>query len=259
MIGAQPMMPGAPPTGMMQPAQPPMIPNPAFAQWAQQAQAWIAEKQRRQQEFQSACELIQGDAVKRYKIDIEADSTVAADEQAEKQARVEFLTAMTPFLGAVIPMAQANPILAPLVKELVLFAVRGYKVSRPVEDAFETALDALGKGPPQPTDGKHGNTKSPEEIKVEAETAKMKAQVEALDIQQDGKSAELKAQADQQKTAVAMAKVQSDQLLAQAKLAQDDAHHRDEQDFAARQMQGREALDQAKVNRIASKAADGLV
>src|SRR5215472_16365019 len=77
---------------------PGMVINPAFLQWRQMAAAWQQEQTSRQQQFLSACHVIRRDAATGYKIDIEADSTVAADEQAEKQARTEFLTSIMPML-----------------------------------------------------------------------------------------------------------------------------------------------------------------
>src|SRR6266550_5028817 len=98
------------PGPQMPPPQPQMMPNPAFMQWMQLKQMRDQEMARRQKQFMAACELIKTDAAKAYKIDIEADSTVAADEQAEKQSRTEFLTAFMPYISELAPMTQ-NPAL----------------------------------------------------------------------------------------------------------------------------------------------------
>ncbi len=140
--------PGGAPGGMGQP----MMPNPAFQQWQQQAQAWQQEQQQRQQKFLKACDFIKEDAHKRYNIDIEADSTIAADEDAEKAARTQFLQAITPFLQMAIPQMQANPAIAPLLGQLIMFTVRAFPVSRQLDDAFEDAIEHLEQmakqGPP---------------------------------------------------------------------------------------------------------------
>src|SRR6185437_11966829 len=138
MTGNVTPFPGGP--GGIPPQQPAMMVNPAFQQWLQMKQAWDAENQKRQQQFEQACAIIKADAAHSFKIDIEADSTVAADEQAEKASRVEFLEGITPFLEVVVPALMSNPALAPLAKELGMFAVRAYPASRSLEDAFETAF-----------------------------------------------------------------------------------------------------------------------
>lgn len=243
-------------------AVPPMVPNPAYAQWVQQAlMPWMAEKKKREGQFTAACELIKSDAAKRFKIDIEADSTVAADEQAEKQARTEFLTAITPFLETVLPQMASNPALAPLGKELVLFAVRGFRVSRQLEDAFETALDKLeqmsSQAPPQPQGGK--NTKSPMEIQAEAGIEHTKAQVQMAGVQQDAQEAAVKAQTAQQTNALKLAGLQLQEKTAADRLAQDQVQHEQSLALQAREMEGRERMDEARINRMAARNTQGLV
>lgn len=222
------------------PLQSQMTINPAFLQWKQAADAWMAEKQRRETEFREACELIKEDAATSYKIDIEADSTIAADEEAEKAARTEFLRAITPFLEAVLPQMQSNPALAPLGKELVMFAVRGFRVSRQLEDAFETALDQMMKMPPKPPEQK-GNVKSPMEIQAEAATAQTKAKV------------------DQAKVAADMVKTQTEATLKQQELQSEEQYHAADLALRQRELAGKEALQAARMTHMAARDAGGLV
>jgi hypothetical protein len=238
---------------MMGGMPPQMMPNPAYMQWQQMEQQWQAETQRRQQQFAKACDLIKGDASKRYKIDIEADSTVAADEKAEQASRTEFLTAITPFLGTVIPMAVQTPAIAPLAKEMIMFAVRGFRVSRQLEDAFESALDNLGKQPPpQPEQKGGGNTKSPMEIQAEAQTA-------AGEQQTDVQVAAAKSQTDQQKIAADLMKSQAQNQLQMHKIDTESQLKAAELQLKARELEGREALEQARLTRITARNAEGLV
>lgn len=126
----------------------------------QQYQGAVQENQQRERQFEAAIALIKEDALNNFRIDIEADSTIAVDEQAEKQARTEFLEQMVPLLEQVIPLSQGVPPIAALAKEIVLFAARSFKAGRPLEEALEQAFDAISKMPPNPKaqgmDGKHG-------------------------------------------------------------------------------------------------------
>src|SRR5262249_1042212 len=79
----------------------------ALAGWqqaARQAEAALASNRAKQQQFEVAVALIRQDGAHGFRIDIESDSTIAPDEQAEKQARVEFLQQMVPLLGQVVPL-----------------------------------------------------------------------------------------------------------------------------------------------------------
>jgi hypothetical protein len=236
--------PTPPQMGAPQGPPPGMMLNPAFMQWRQMQAAWQAEKQRREQEFTAACDLIKSDAAKRFKIDIEADSTVAADEQAEKQARTEFMTAMVPLLEGVLPQIQTNPALAPLIKELVMFSVRAFRVSRQLEESFETALDKMIRsagqgGPPGQEGGK--NTKSPMEIQAEAGEA------------------QLKAQTAREANAVKMTQISTDAAIEQAKLASQEQKNATELALRGREMEGREALENARIQHMAARDTRGLV
>ena len=247
--------PFPPQPGGMPPQQPAMTVNPAYLQWLQIKQAWEAENAKRQKQFLQACEIIKEDAVSSYKIDIEADSTVAADEQAEKLARTEFLKEITPFLEVVVPGLMGNPVLAPLAKELGMFAVRAFPAAKDLEDAFETAFDGLasqaGKAGPQQPPPK-GNTKSPMEIQAEAQTAQGQQQT-------DQQVAAARAQTDQQANMVKLMQIRSQEAIAAEKLEAEQLQHEQSLALQGRVAAGREALDQARISHIEARNTQGLV
>lgn len=163
---AQPM-PQRPPM----PGQPPQAPQPqpdpavvayqqAMAQWKQmaaQVQQVQAQNAELQKQFLAAVDMLKKDAAHDFKIDIEADSTIAVDEDADKKSRTEFLGAVIPLLEQVVPLAQGKPEMANLMKEIVMFGIRGFRVARTLEETFEKALDAIGQlQPPQPEGGDKG-------------------------------------------------------------------------------------------------------
>jgi hypothetical protein len=254
---------GGPPPGMMPPQQPPMQVNPAFLQWMQQKQQWDAETQRRQKQFTAACQLISEDAAQSFKIDIEADSTVAADEQEEKKSRTEFLQVMTPFLEAMIPIAQQNPPLLPLVTELVMFGVRAFPTSRQLEDAFETALQKLAQMPPAPPPQQGGKSKSPMEIQAEAQTAAGQQKVDmaetAAKAQSEQQSTAAKVQTDQQANAIKLQQIQAQMQIERERLAAEQDKSAAELAMRGREVEGRETMEQAKIQHMQSRELTGLV
>lgn len=94
-------------------------------------------------------ELLRDDISRTFRIDIETDSTIRPDEEEEKARRVEFLEASGAFMEKAMVAAQQMPTLAPLLGEMLLFAVRGFKVGRDLEDKFETALAQIAQQPAQ--------------------------------------------------------------------------------------------------------------
>lgn len=100
--------------------------------------------------LEAVMEMLRSDAIRRFRIDIETDSTIAVDDEAEKRARVEFLQAAGGFLGQAVQVAQAAPQFTPLLSQMLLFGVRGFRVGRSLESSFEDAMDAAAAAPAQP-------------------------------------------------------------------------------------------------------------
>lgn len=232
--------------------QVPMVPNPDYRQWQQMQQSWIQEAQKREQTFLEACEYIKKDATKRYNIDIEADSTIAPDQEAEKASRTQFLQAITPFMQAALPLAAANPAAAPLVKALIMFAVNGFSVSRQLQDEFENALDAMMNNPTPPPQGGKGDARPPEEVQAELAVKKGEQQ-------KDLQVAQLNAQAQQQENAIDLM-----ELYARVQGDRDKLNAQQQNDAARLALETRKALMQenlgaARLSHMAARDTQGLV
>lgn len=176
--------------------------------------------------------LLRNNALRRFRIDIEADSTVAGDESQEKQDRAALIESLTKLMETWGPIVTAQPIMAPLAAELMMFGVRAFRVGRSLETIIEETADkfmaAAGqpKPPPQP---------SPDElIKLKGTQAKVQAEIQTAQID-----------------------MQTARIDAQAKVAAATHEHiQGQQDHAATMMQGAQQAglaDQAARNDAASQ------
>jgi hypothetical protein len=164
---------------------------------------------------QAAIALLKDPLQRNFRIDIETDSTVALDENTEKQARIEFVTAIGQFLGSSMEIA-ATPMgaeLGPLLGEILLFAVRGFKVGTQLEGAIENAIERLNekaKNPPPPQP-------DPAMIKAQAdaEARKQEAQLDAQKMQQEG---QLAAQNHQMEAQARQEEIRADQISRQGEM-----------------------------------------
>lgn len=95
-------------------------------------------------------ELLRDDPMRNFKIDIETDSTIATDYEAEKQSRIDFISNVTPFLQQMVPAIQAVPELADPLGEMLMFVIRGFKAGRQLEGTFEESLKKLKEQQAQP-------------------------------------------------------------------------------------------------------------
>jgi hypothetical protein len=256
------------------PGQPPQAPppNPALvayqqqlAQWQQlkqQVDAITAGNQQKQQEFDAAVALIKSDGAHGFKIDIEADSTIAPDEQAEQAGRTDLIAKLVPLLEQVIPLAQGQPALADLAKELVLFALRGFKVGRPLEEVVEKAFVAVSKMPPPPPKGGAGSgADTPAALALRKHEVDSRVQIDQGDQQieaQKVKQGDAKLALERQKLGMEAAETvmehQARESEGQAKHAMEQAHLGLEQ----RKADDALTIHRAREESIASRSAGRL-
>lgn len=137
--------------------------------------------------------LLRDGAMRRFRIDIEVDSTIAGDESQERQDRTMFIEATTKFVQAWGPIVAGNGAMAQLAGELLLFGTRAFRVGRALEEVIEETVDKLEqqaaqpKPPPQP---------SPDEmVKLEGTKAKVGAEVQKSNA--SIQETQVKAQGDQ--------------------------------------------------------------
>ena len=150
-------------------------------------------------------QLLRDDRMRGFLIDIETDSTIQPDEDAEKQRRTEFITATGGFLQQASEMMAGAPALAPMVSEMLLFGVRGFRVGRQMEDVIESTLKNVAQELQQ--------RQQQPDPKVQAE--QMKAQALQAKTQADMQAAQEKHQLELQKIQV---QAQADMQMMQAEI-----------------------------------------
>ena len=219
----------------------------AWEAQARQVQAVVASNRAKQQQFDAAVALLRQDGAHGFRIDIETDSTIAPDEQAEKQARVEFLAQMVPLLEQVVPLAIGNPALAAVCREVALFAARGFRVARPLEEALEGAFDALARMPPATASPASGDGK-----------AAPGAAADAADVAVKAHAVDARAQVERERNAIAAARLAGDQQLDAMKLAVQSAGERARLALAAEKLEAEKTLRGAEIGAIAAREAQGL-
>jgi len=193
--GQPPQQQGGPPPG------PP--PNPALQQAQQQLQQ-IQQKLEQIQENKQVLALLRDEKTRGYRIEIETDSTIEPDEQAEKKSRIEFTEITGKFLGEALPILQIMPQAAPLFQQALLFLVRGFRAGREMEDTIETVMGQISQAAQQPKP-------DPEMQKIEAQlkqSAEQHQQTMQQSAQQHQQTMEQKAAEGQMKMALEQEKAQ---------------------------------------------------
>ncbi|MBY3295766.1 hypothetical protein HFO10_07270 [Rhizobium laguerreae] len=133
-------------------------------------------------------QLLRNDSVRGFRIDIETDSTIEPDEDAEKQRRMEFVQMVGGFMQQAGAIAQQTPMLVPVMVETLLFAARGFRAGRQLENTLEQVGAQLSqsatapKPPPEPTPEQMINLKTAQ-VKAGAEEKKAQLSVAQAQIE----------------------------------------------------------------------------
>lgn len=184
--------------------------NLPTAEQKQQATAYAAHAQSQQQPVPKEVEsllkkpaleeveqFLRDDKARGVVIEVETDSTIQPDEDAEKQRRMEFVTSVGTLFQQAAPLVLQAPMLGPFVIEVMRFAAGGFRAGRPLEQALDdlgSQVEGMAEQAAQP--------KPPvEDPKVALEKAKLQMQ----------------AQTEQQKMAFDQQKHEQDMAFAREK------------------------------------------
>lgn len=115
---------------------------------------------------------LRNDISRKITISIETQSTILADEQADKDSRIEFISAFATFVKELLPLVGTGQFDLKTVKELLLFGVRGFPKSRTLETMIASLPEEMAT-PQQQED-------------VSVTVAKIRAEADAMIKKMDG-------------------------------------------------------------------------
>ena len=167
------------------------------AQQAQQAQEILKKPS-----WEQVMQLMRDDLQRGYRIDVESDSTIQADEAYDQRTMTELYKGIADFSSVMGPLVQQGMMPMDAVKQMLLSAVRKFKMGRQVEDALEEIPDKQ----PQQQDGA-------------AQQAQLDMQVKQAEAQMKMQEMQAKAQFEQQRMAMDMQKMQAEAANDQAEIA----------------------------------------
>lgn len=169
----QGMPPGQPPQAALQ--QQPQL-SPAIAE-AMKEPSW-----------EEVYALLQNETARCFRIDIETDSTIAGDEDQDKQDAIEFTKTVGAFMEQ---LGQAPPGMQPIMGQMLLFVVRRFSAGKGLEGQIETLVDEMSKAAKAPP-------KPPQPDPTKMAEIQAKGQMHRQSIQADQQNAQADRQAEMQ-------------------------------------------------------------
>lgn len=137
-------------------------------------------------------ELLRSDLSRMFRIDIETDSTIAAEQMQDQEAVVNLLDGVTRYVSAVGPVVQSGYMPAKAAVALLEDVVRRFKFGRKVEDALDEAQQQAEQAEQQ---GQGQERPDPEMQQVQAEIERKNAEMQA---EQQRRQAEMQAEQERQ-------------------------------------------------------------
>jgi hypothetical protein len=184
---------------------------------AQQMQTMMMQAQSKLQKMQEEPTIDQvlkflGDnRAKSFVLDIETDSTIMADENAEKQRRTEFIGVLGQLLPQLSTMIQNEPKTAPFCGEILKFATAPFRSGRSLDGAIDELIEQMKAKGDQPPGDDPVTAKGKLDMQLEQMKQKTIADKNSMD-------AKLKASELLQKDQHKKWELENERLIAQAQL-----------------------------------------
>lgn len=133
------------------------------------------EFQQFQEMTQQVFALVRKEKLRCAQLEVETDSTILPDEEKERKDRMDFLGAIGAFLQQAGPMALQYPDMRGLLGGIMMFTIRTFPASRPLEKQFEEFVQKLQQQPPMPPPGQEGGKDGEAAAQASLQTAQIKA------------------------------------------------------------------------------------
>ena len=124
---------------------------------------------------EAAVDILKSDWGRMYRVQIFADTLSIPDYNAERQGRIEFISATGQFVSQVMPLIQAEPGAAPFLMEILQWGIASFRSAQSIEGVFSKALLQLANSAKQPKQ----QQPDPAALKAQADIAATQARTEA--------------------------------------------------------------------------------
>jgi hypothetical protein len=155
------------------------------AQKSQEAAVQTINQLREKPTIEQVLRFLKDRRAKSFILDIETDSTIMADEQAEKQQRTEFVQMLGGLLPQLSQMIVAAPETAEFCGELLKFATAPFRAGRSLDGTIDELVEQMkNKGQNTPPNPQMEAVKSNEKIEMAKIQQKQQTDAQQLKINQ---------------------------------------------------------------------------
>jgi hypothetical protein len=136
-----------------------------------------------------AIELLKSYTASQYKIEISEETLSIADYNAERQLRVEYLSAVGQFISQAGTILEQRPEATPFLLQMIQWVTASFRGSSDIESVLDNAIKAATAAPPKPNGEPPDMTGVMEnKSRAEADTASARAKAESQIAVQNNKT-----------------------------------------------------------------------
>ena len=211
--------------------------DPAQAQQIQQGlQQGQAKLQKLQEEptIDQVLKFLGDNRAKSFVLDIETDSTIMADENAEKQRRTEFVGVLGQLLPQLSTMIQNDAKTAPFCGEILKFSTAPFRAGRSLDAAIDELIELMKAKADQPQGDDPVTAKAKADMQLEqlkqktiADKNAMDAKLKASEMLQKDKHVQWQLQNEMQIKQIEMQAKQGDRQSEMVQANQEQMHDRE--------------------------------
>jgi hypothetical protein len=150
-------------------------------------------------------ELLNEQRLRPFILDIETDSTIAPDENAQKQRATEFITAVGGFLNQAITAVQAVPQTATLMADTLKYVASQFRAGRELDATIDEFAENMKQMASQPKPNPEADAAQAQQ---QVEAQKMQMEQQKLQMQQEAHQSDL-----QMKQALTQADIENKRAL----------------------------------------------
>lgn len=205
----------------------------------QQLPDWVGDAMN-QPTWAEVLALLRDNPDRSFRISIETDSTVEADQMQEQQAASEFVQAIGGFLQQA-EQAAGNPTVAVFIGEMLSWACRRWPISRDLQGAIDTMIEKLAKQAQQPQQ----SPPDPKLIAVQQE-GQLKSQQQQIDAQNNQAALQQKTQQAQQDGMIKL-QIERERMAMEDQRARDQFERQAQLEEFKAQLQYRTAIEVAEI------------
>ncbi|MEQ1574219.1 MAG: hypothetical protein ABL993_08235 [Vicinamibacterales bacterium] len=119
---------------------------------------------------QAAMQLLKNSKMSQYRIEISEESLSMADYTAEREMRVEYLTAVGQFLSQAAGAMETMPQSVPYLLQMVQWVSASFRGSTQIEGVLDQAIESAKNNPPKPEQEKPDTSIQVATIKAQVDT-----------------------------------------------------------------------------------------